>query len=124
MKHSRFLIMSIGAVALIGAVACSPREQQDVSQAARNATAEARQSAQAAADKTERVIDDSVITAKVKSALLADSTVKGLNISVETVQGTVTLSGSAASTAERAQAESLAAGVEGVRSVVNQISVS
>lgn len=124
MKNSRYMIIPLTAAVLTGVIACSPREQQEVKQTARNAAAETRQAAQTAADKTERAIDDSVITAKVKSALLADSTVKGLNISVDTVQGTVTLSGTAKSAAERAQAESLASAVDGVRQVVNRIDVS
>jgi len=124
MKRSRFLIISTAAAVLAGTVACSPRDREEISQTARTATADARQATQAAADRTERVIDDSVITAKIKSALLADSTVKGLNINVDTAQGTVTLSGNAHSPAERAQAESVAASVEGVRRVVNQINVS
>ena len=40
-----------------------------------------------------RVVDDSVITAKVKSALIADSTTKAYQINVETFEGTVQLSG-------------------------------
>jgi osmotically-inducible protein OsmY len=68
---------------MIGALGCSPRDRQEVTTSAKNAAAEARQATEVAANKTEKVIEDSVITAKVKSALLADSTVKGLNIEVE-----------------------------------------
>jgi osmotically-inducible protein OsmY len=109
---------------MIAAIGCSPRDRQEVSDTARNTAAEARQATEVAANKAEKAIEDSVITAKVKSALLADSTVKGLNIEVETQQGTVTLSGNAKSDMERTQAEKLAMGIEGVRGVVNRISVS
>jgi hyperosmotically inducible periplasmic protein len=124
MTHLRLLTVSISAVAVLGAVACSPREPEQVSSSARATATEARRATEQAASQTERVIDDSVITTKVKSVLLADPTVKGLNISVDTVGGTVTLSGTASSQDERAKAESLAAGIEGVRSVVNRISLS
>ena len=120
----RLLTLSISAVAVLGTVACSPREQEQVSSSARATANEARRTTEQAANQAERVIDDSVITTKVKSVLLADSTVKGLNISVDTVGGTVTLTGTASSQDERAKAASLAAGVEGVRNVVNRISVS
>ena len=124
MTDFRLLTLSLSTVAVLGAVACSPRDREEVSSSARNTASEARQATTSAANKAEMVIDDSVITTKVKSALLADSTVKGLNISVDTVGGTVTLSGTAASQAERTQAEALAASIEGVRNVVNRISVS
>lgn len=124
MTSTRLLTLSLSTVAILGAVACSPRDREEVSSAARNTATEARQTTTAAANKAERVIDDSVITTKVKTALLADSTVKGLNINVDTVGGTVTLSGTAKSQAERSQAEALAASVEGVRTVVNRINVS
>src|SRR5690606_11990027 len=39
------------------------------------------------------VIDDTVITTKVKTALLADSDIKGLDVNVDTSQGVVTLKG-------------------------------
>ena len=124
MRDFRLLTLSISAVAVLGTVACSPREQEQVSSSARSTATEARQATEKAVNQTERVIDDSVITTKVKSVLLADATVKGLNISVDTVGGTVTLTGSAANQDERAKAASLAASVEGVRNVVNRISVS
>jgi hyperosmotically inducible periplasmic protein len=124
MTTNRLLTLTLGMAAVLGTLACSPRDQNEMSTAARNAGSEARQKTQVAANRAEQVIDDSVITTKVKTALLADSTVKGLNISVETVGGTVTLSGTAATQAERTQAEAVATTVEGVRNVVNRINVS
>lgn len=124
MTDFRLLTLSLSAVAVLGAAACSPRDRDEVSSSARKTATEARQATEKAANRAEKVIDDSVITTKVKSALLADSTVKGLNIDVDTVGGTVTLSGTAKSQAERTQAEALASSIEGVRNVVNRISVS
>lgn len=68
-------------------------------------------------------IDDSVITASVKSRMLEDDRVAGTSITVETLNGTVMLSGFARSADERAIAESIARKVDGVRKVRNQITV-
>ena len=46
-----------------------------------------------AADKAGTAIEDSTITAKVKTALIADPDVKGLKIDVDTKNGVVTLKG-------------------------------
>ena len=68
-------------------------------------------------------IDDSSITGKVKASLAGDSGTSALSTSVETKDGVVTLSGTAASDAEKTLAERLAKGVKGVRSVDNRIEV-
>ncbi|MEO8313528.1 MAG: BON domain-containing protein [Pseudomonadota bacterium] len=69
------------------------------------------------------VIDDALITAKVKSSLLADSGTKGLKIDVDTRSGVVQLKGNVASDSERTLAQNLAAKVEGVKSVENKLAV-
>jgi osmotically-inducible protein OsmY len=68
-----------------------------------------------------RVIDDSVITGKVKSALIADSTTKAYQIEVETYQGTVQLSGFVDSAEQRRRAVEVARNVEGVKDVKNAL---
>jgi len=68
-------------------------------------------------------IDDTVITTTVKARLLEDSRVAGTSISVETLNGTVMLSGFAKSGAERSAAASIARKVHGVKSVKNRIAV-
>ena len=68
-----------------------------------------------------RVMDDSVITAKVKSALVADSTTKAYQINVETFEGTVQLSGFVDDAQARRRAEQVAKNVEGVRDVDNKL---
>lgn len=72
---------------------------------------------------TGEYIDDSVITAKVKTALLNSPKVSGLSIEVETFRGEVQLSGFVDAKDERAEAEKLAKSVPGVRSVKNDIRV-
>lgn len=68
-------------------------------------------------------IDDAGITTSVKSRFFEDKDVAGSSISVETLNGTVMLSGFAKSNLERNKAESIARGVKGVTSVRNEIAV-
>ena len=68
-----------------------------------------------------RYIDDSVITGKVKSALIADSTTKAYQIDVETSKGTVLLSGFVDSADARRRAGEIARQIEGVVSVKNSL---
>jgi len=76
-----------------------------------------------AGEKTGAYVDDSWITSKVKSQMLADKTVKGTNITVNTTKGVVTLSGTAASQEESHKAAEIARNVQGVKEVENQIHV-
>jgi osmotically-inducible protein OsmY len=68
-------------------------------------------------------VDDAAITTAVKAKFLEDKTVSGLSISVETLNGTVQLSGFAKSTTEKTQAGNIAMGVKNVKSVRNDIVV-
>lgn len=68
-------------------------------------------------------VSDSSITARVKSELLADPEVSGLNVNVTTYQGQVQLSGYVSSDEQRQQAEKIARGVDGVKSVSNDLIV-
>jgi hyperosmotically inducible protein len=68
-------------------------------------------------------IDDTGITTGVKSRFFDSRAVDGTAISVETLNGTVMLSGFAKSNAERNTAESLAREVKGVKAVKNEIAV-
>jgi hyperosmotically inducible protein len=68
-------------------------------------------------------IDDATITSQVKSRMLDNPNVAGTSISVETLNGTVMLSGFAKSTAEKDTAERIARDVNGVKTVKNQIAV-
>ncbi len=68
-------------------------------------------------------IDDTTITTAVKAKLLEDKTTGGMSISVETLGGTVSLSGFAVSNAEKERAESIARATKGVRDVRNLLIV-
>lgn len=73
--------------------------------------------------RTGVAIDDSVITTKIKTELLADKRVSGMNVHVDTHQGRVQLSGVAKSPDERQVAEGIARSVDGVKQVENRITV-
>ena len=105
MKHiARWvLILMMGAAA----AACSSNgERNDMERAGANAG---------------RVVDDSVITGKVKAALVADPVTKAHQISVETFKGVVQLSGFVDTSEARSRATQVAKGVDGVKNVKNEL---
>jgi len=66
-------------------------------------------------------ITDTAITAKVKAKFVGDSRLKKSDISVSTTNGAVTLGGTAPSSDAASAAKELASGVDGVKSVDDQI---
>jgi|LauGreDrversion4_1035100.scaffolds.fasta_scaffold54692_2 osmotically-inducible protein OsmY len=70
---------------------------------------------------TGEYVDASIITAKVKRALLADDTVKSYAISVETFKNVVQLSGFVNNERQRETAGRVAAGVAGAHEVRNNL---
>ena len=68
-------------------------------------------------------VDDAGITTAVKTRMAEDKTVSATSISVETLNGTVQLSGFAKSQAEKNQAENIARNTKHVREVRNSIVV-
>ncbi|MBP6251592.1 MAG: BON domain-containing protein [Rubrivivax sp.] len=92
----------VAAVALLSATGCAVTRDQQT---------------------TGAYVDDAVITTQIKSRMLADKDVAGTSISVETLNGTVMLSGFAKSSLERSVAEKIARDVNGVKMVKNEISI-
>lgn len=68
-------------------------------------------------------IDDSVITTKIKTAVLKEPTLKSYEITVETYKGVVQLSGFVSSAAEISKAGEIARAVKGVTSVKNDLRI-
>ena len=66
---------------------------------------------------SDQPVGDTWITTKVKTSLLADEDVAGLQVDVETVNGVVTLTGDVETQAQADEAERIAAGIEGVTRV-------
>lgn len=68
-------------------------------------------------------LDDTVVTTKVKSALLADPDIKSFDLKVETRKGVVQLSGFVDNQAQVDRALAVTAGVAGVNSIENSLSL-
>lgn len=105
----RILTTTLAGVMTISMVACS-KPVDDTGAAAPGVTV-----------GTE--IDDSVITTRVKTALLDNIDVKGFDIQVETRKGEVMLSGFVSNQGQIDQAMAVAKGVEGVKNINNKLSI-
>lgn len=74
-------------------------------------------------ESTGQYVDDSVVTSKVKSAIVNDMALKGFQINVKTYQGVVQLSGFVDSAQNASKAADLTRGVAGVTDVKNDLIV-
>lgn len=90
---------------------------------AREVGAKVGATAAAAAEQGRRAINDGAVTAKIKAKMALDDTVKALDIDVDTVGTTVTLSGVVSSDAQRQKALQLARETDGVKQVIDQLRV-
>ncbi len=70
---------------------------------------------------TGQYFDDTAITAKVKAAVLGESTLKSAEINVETFKGVVQLSGFVSSQADINKAVEVSRNIGGVKSVKNDM---
>jgi hyperosmotically inducible protein len=70
---------------------------------------------------TGEYVDDTVITTKVKAAILNEPTLKSAEINVETFKGSVQLSGFVSSRDEMNKAVEVTRSVNGVKSVKNDM---
>jgi len=68
-------------------------------------------------------LDDTTITSAVKAKILSDSSLKVLEINVETMQGVVQLSGFVDQAQSKTKAEALARQVKGVKAVKDNLVV-
>ncbi|WMC09325.1 molecular chaperone OsmY [Oceanimonas pelagia] len=87
------------------------------------ATEQTGNSLEQAASKAGTLMNDSVITGKVKSALLNDERISSVDISVETNNGKVVLSGFVPEQRQAERAVAVAQGVKGVTAVDDQLHV-
>ena len=94
------------------AAAALPRDKEQV-----------KAQAKTAAQRVGKEISDTWITTQVQAMYFLDRDVKGMQISVTTSAGVVTLSGSADSEAGRQKALADARSIEGVKQVVDKLSV-
>lgn len=99
---SKFLSVFMVVVTMLAVTACQSTSNQE---------------------STGEYIDDSVITTKVKAALVHDKTVKASEVNVETFKGVVQLSGFVSEAEDAAKAVKIARDIKGVMSVKNDIRV-
>lgn len=102
MKPSSYLSAALVAFALAGVAGCASTPTKE---------------------GTGEYVDDTMITTKVKSAILNEPTLKVAEINVETFKGIVQLSGFVASPAAAARAVAVASDVGGVKSVKNDMRI-
>jgi hyperosmotically inducible protein len=95
----------------------------DLTEEANDAERKAGVEAREATDKAKEIVTDPAVTAAVKARLLADTTVSGLKIDVDTKNGTVTLNGMVPTREEANRAVFLAHETAGARSVVNNLRI-
>jgi osmotically-inducible protein OsmY len=72
-------------------------------------------------ESTGELLDDSVITSKVKTAIFSEPSLKVLEINVQTTKNVVQLSGTVSTRAEMDKAVEVTRAVGGVRSVTNDL---
>jgi osmotically-inducible protein OsmY len=102
MQIRQTLAIAISAIVLLTATGCAVQRGQETVGA---------------------YVDDAGITTLVKTRFVENKQVDAASIKVETLNGTVMLSGFAKNSAERNTAEAIARGVKGVVAVRNEIAV-
>lgn len=119
------LLTLVGTLALAG---CSQEsadsETKDAMESAQETMDKMGEAAQAKMAEAEEYLSDAAITAKVKTALFDNGGIDSTNVSITTRDGVVYLSGTLATEADVETAGQLAAAVEGVQDVENDIVVA
>lgn len=111
-----------GALVAAGLAACSDEPPvAKVGQATSRSAAQLPVVAESQAPAAPKVDENAALAARVAAALRRDPTVGTLGIDVVSAEGAVTLFGTAPSAGDRDKAARVAAGVDGVRSVLNNL---
>ena len=77
----------------------------------------------AGANEAQRLAASAALTAKIKSKMALDDTIRATRIDVDTSDGVVTLHGSVSSASQRERALQLARETDGVTSVVDRLEI-
>lgn len=102
----------------------SEDKAHDAKAKSEDAAHDAKVKSERAADKTGDALTDAAITSEVKTKFLAEPGVSGLAIDVDTNNGVVTLSGNVKSKAEATKAVTIARNSKGVKRVVSKLKVA
>lgn len=123
MKNTKFarsmMAIVLGSVLVSG----SAMAEETLMQKAQSAADSTGAKIDSSMKKVDGYMDDSGITAKVKSALVDAKDIKSNDISVNTSKGVVRLNGFVSSQDQAERAVTLAKGVEGVKSVSDKLHV-
>ncbi len=132
-KSWDFKLIGISMLLVVGLAACDkpgPAETagKKIDQTAETAGQKIGEAADTVGEKMDAqgekagvAIEDAEITAKIKAAIFAEPGLKTLQISVDTVKGVVTITGSVDSQANSDLAKTLAGAVDGVKDVENRL---
>jgi len=123
----RKILLTSAALTLAAAFAATDIRAENEKQADandRNVAERTVDGAERTVEGAARKTDDAGTTAVIKTKLLADQSTSGLEINVSTKNGVVSLDGDVDSAAERAAAEKIAKGTNGVTEVKNNLTVS
>lgn len=104
--------------------ASAQKAGKDITAAAEKAGDRAKKKIEEAGDTAKQKVADATLTATIKTQLIANKDVKGVAINVDTVDGRVTLTGTAKTAFQREESERIARSTEGVVSVDNRIVVT
>ena len=122
--------IAIGTVALASAMLYGCGREERIPEVASNvaektvdATQDLARQAEKQAERGVAALDDATITAKLKTALIAEPNLKGMSIDVDTSANVVTLNGTVATDSARKRAAELARATEGVKEVHNNLTV-
>ena len=124
MNRTLSLPIAAAALAALAAVTgCDRRDERTAGQKIDAGIAQVERSAERAGAEVKGTVADAAITASVNAQLARDSELSALKIDVDTSDGRVALRGSAPNRDARDRATRLASGVDGVKSVDNQLIV-
>lgn len=143
MNHRLLIKACIAGAFLLGASACDQKPSAEkvgrnidraiekvgpkVEQAANVAEKKLEQAGKVMREKTAaagEVVDDVTLSARVKTALIAEPGVKARDVNVESKDGVVALYGKAESSEQKELAAKVVSGVQGVKSVDNRLVVA
>jgi hyperosmotically inducible protein len=122
----RFKIIGVSMLLVAGLAACEKQSPGPAESAGKNIDRTLDQVGDKMGEGSRKAgvaIDDTEITAKIKAAFLAESGLKTLQISVDTVKGVVTLSGSVDTQQHSDTAKAMASAVSGVNKVNNELAI-
>lgn len=123
MKNTKIAKTLIAAMVGSALLSGSALAEDSMSQKAQQAADSTGSKIDSSMKKVDGFMDDSGVTAKAKAALVDDEAIKSTDISVETHQGVVTLSGFVTSQDQAEKAVALVQKVEGVKSVSDKLHV-